>query len=200
MLPLLAMLGYKRNMIHLWGNKIEQTVKWICAVEWTKQKQNGSLVKPMLIQLTSWNASTHIQCQLSGLKMSLIFLRSDIQEGHEICCLLWVIMRLQSGTYSGPGLATGSMSILLSQTQTTGLTLTTHTHTHPAHILYTHMQARLSQALTAGQCLKEGGRKSLQSEWANELTHWCYLFSLGVSVRLNVLCSAMKRNRGKANE
>lgn len=77
---------------------------------------------------------------------------------------------------------------------------TDDTHTHTAHILYTHMQARLSQALTAGQCLKEGGRKSLQSEWANELTHWCYLFSLGVSVRLNVLCSAMKRNRGKANE
>ena len=39
-----------------------------------------------------------------------MFLRSGVSEQPEICCLIRVILRLQSECILAPGLATGSMS------------------------------------------------------------------------------------------
>lgn len=76
---------------------------------------------------------------LMCLNISLMFLRSGVQESPEICCLLKVILRLPSERILALALQQEVCHILHTQTPTTGFYIG-DTHTH--------MQA---QSLSAGQ-------------------------------------------------
>lgn len=94
--------------------------------------------------------------------------------------------------YAGPSLTTGSMSHPV-HLDTNHRFKSRKTHTH------TRTDPHVNQSLITGQhcCLKreEPLSRTLHSwvvlAWAHEMTHWLYLFSLGVSVKLNVLCSVI---------